>query len=221
MDKKILDKLKQFGLDLEEYKISQSSGRTTVLIFDNCAVKIFPKNADIQTEIDFLSKIHNKYIIKILNYSEDPKMIVYEKLDKILVLDNKDYVMNIICDVSIGLFYLHSEGYTHGDVSIGNIGLKDNIAKLYDFESVKSNSTCEDMFKDVEMFLEDFIIQWNSYEDIKIMLRQLLERLRNKYTIKEKIQKKMPSGKIKELFTTEYFYEPEDFMKEIVVFLTN
>jgi hypothetical protein len=82
-----------------------------------------------------------KHIVKLYYQSMDEESFCYsmEKLDEILSdkisSEPVDYkrIISIVRDIGKGLACAHSEGIIHRDLNPRNIGIKDNIIKIFDF----------------------------------------------------------------------------------------
>jgi RIO-like serine/threonine protein kinase len=211
---KLPDVIKKFGGFEEEGK---GSGKTKVIITPKFVIKIFPNSNDIEPEINILSEIDSKFIIKLVYFQKNPSILVYEKIKPLKgigpngLLGSMDNMIKLVCNISEALYDIHTKGYIHGDVAIGNIGLdsKNNYI-LFDFEDTIKTNSPEKRYKDVEMFLEDLIIQYKDYQDIKLVLINILEELRSRHTTREKMVK-MILGRPKELYVYKYNYKPGDF----------
>lgn len=201
----------RFAHDLRE---AVGSGKTELYILDSAVVKVFDRSVSIENELNALRDIKSEHIIKVLYAQQNPvKLIVYERIVplKNISSPNKRELIKQLCNIAIALLDIHSAGYTHGDVAIGNIGLnKSGNYVLYDFEGVRKDDSAESRYKDVEMFLEDFKYQYKAFPELYALLSDLLAKLETHKT-KSVVQKRMPSGRTKDIEVFTYSYKPEDF----------
>jgi tRNA A-37 threonylcarbamoyl transferase component Bud32 len=216
-DAKIASVIKKLGANPDDVEAGLGSKKTILLIYPKFVVKIYPDSANIRKEVEILSDINSKHVVKVLGYRENPNVIVYSKVSPMINLTNptRAKLLLLMCDISAALYHIHSKGYTHGDVAMGNIGTKGEHHVLYDFEDAKENTTDELRFKDVEMFLEDLIIQLKHHSDLKGLVVEELESLRQAHTRKT-TKEIMFLGRPKRRSITEYRYNPEDFTRAII-----
>lgn len=188
-----------------------ASGKTLVVEHGDSVVKVF--NTPIDNEIVALTTIKSDYIIKIRRYTLNPPTIVYNKIRPLKTIDicDIDTLRSQLFDIAQALNDIHSYGYIHGDVAIGNIGIDEQGRYiLYDFEFCKKSSSSEDRFRDVDMFLDDFIIQYRDFPDCREYLKKvkkMLYRLRKVETVQRKVL-----GKIVYRDVVEYNYKIGDFI---------
>lgn len=204
--------LDSHGETLTNGKPLSTSGKTKMYSFPQFVLKLFPIDQKIENEVNALKKIQSTNIIKMIG--SGPNFIIYERITplKTIINPNKDKLIDQLCQIASALYIIHSNGYIHGDVAIGSIGINNSgNYLLYDFETTKEDKSDEARFKDVEMFLEDFIIQYKESVQLQSLLTELLGKLKTKHTETKLLTRKMPSGKMKELPTITYHYNPKDF----------
>ena len=125
--------------------------------------------------------------IKDILINPDINIIKYEKLKQAKPPKKLKKILILLFQMAIALKQIHKNGYKHSDVYLSNIGLRSkNEYVLYDFELAKKLDDKyfnEEMYKDVEMFLEDLIRIYteNNLEENKTLIENILEYLKNKY----------------------------------------
>ncbi len=200
---------------IERFSGTLTDGKTKIIILPNFVVKLFPRSKDINPEVDALTTIRSNNIVKLLYFQKhSPAAIVYAHVYplKEIINPTRDELVKQIRNVATALYDIHSAGYTHGDVAIGNIGMnKDKEYVLYDFEDVKRDTSSEGRYKDVEMFLEDFIYQYRNHLDLQAEIKHLLKELQIRHRKGSVIRKRMPTGKTREMNVFSYRYDSRDF----------
>lgn len=196
-----------------------ASGKTLVIDIDTAVLKIFNKETVNMDEIDIIQDINSPYVINIIEYNiqKAPYYIIYEKVVPIIKNISSDINENlkILKHISIALYHIHKKGYIHGDVARGNIGLHPSGRYvLYDFEMAKHSNNTEEQYRDVKMFLQDFIIMFNTlgnnYRESMLLYIEVLNRLKQKCET-EHIEYKLFLGKLRERKLLTIDYDIRDF----------
>lgn len=198
-----------------------TSGKTKMFLYPDRVQKIFPITYNIDLEVRALETIQSDYIIRMI--SHDEHSVTYERITPLRKIENADYdsLFTQLAHISMALFDIHSAGYVHGDVAIGNIGINNKGRYvLYDFETVKMDSSPEARYKDIAMFLEDFIVQYKSYPDLQAIIKEIYKRLQEKYLQITIGVRKSVFGKQKETQLFTYNYEVRG-LGEIVISVYN
>lgn len=204
----IRSELLELGIKKEPLAAKESSGESVVLVYPKFAVKVFKYDKDLSNEREILSNVKSDNLIKLYHYSDNYN--VYEAIKPIKSCP-KD-VIKLLCNVAVGIYDLHRNGYVHGDTGLGNIGKnsKGNYV-LFDMEDSEKSTSDKKRFRDVEMFLEDLEIRCANTDSEK-MINALLRFLRKK-CLKEKEVTVMFIGKERKRKKITYKYDIKDFGK--------
>ncbi|XP_047314765.1 receptor-like protein kinase FERONIA [Impatiens glandulifera] len=129
-------------------------------------------NHEFTTEIEILSKLRHKHLIKLIGYCSDrnEKVLVYEHMAKGSLADHVymsreiendlkwDQKLNICLGAARGLDYLHTgtqHSIIHRDVKSSSILLDGNyVAKIADFGFCKMSATTNDTFTGISTDLK-------------------------------------------------------------------
>jgi tRNA A-37 threonylcarbamoyl transferase component Bud32 len=207
--REIADELKE---DFDRSRMLQGSGESTIVEFPELVLKIFDEEHDTSIEATILNTVDSDNIIRMVGHGDD--YIAYEKIKplKEIVNPTRDELVQQLANIAVGLYDLHSAGYVHGDVAIGNIGIngKGNYI-LYDLETAVETDDPGLRYRDVEMFLEDLVIQYKERSELQRIVKDLLEKMRREHRREQIVRRRMPSGRYRELKSYTYVYKPEDF----------
>eukprot|EP00028_Trichosphaerium_sp_Am-I-7-wt_P008908 CAMPEP_0168526574 /NCGR_PEP_ID=MMETSP0405-20121227/12063_1 /TAXON_ID=498012 /ORGANISM="Trichosphaerium sp, Strain Am-I-7 wt" /LENGTH=312 /DNA_ID=CAMNT_0008549471 /DNA_START=11 /DNA_END=950 /DNA_ORIENTATION=- len=211
-----------------EYKISRVLGSgSTAIVYKakerakphrRVALKCIKKRAMekhsevIENEIGFLKARSNEYLVSLLtihHFDGCPVLVfeaaagnLHDMVEAQLYLMDKILCQSIIRQILRGLIYIHSEGYIHGDIKLGNLLVgHDKKIKIADFGYcckiadaekgiVPLNGTPE--FIPPECFIEK---KWNETFDIWSLGIVTFVLLTKKYPFKVRHSKDLPKFK--------------------------
>lgn len=152
-----------------------SGGNSVVMLLENQAVQIFKYKHEYDNVLDFILDISTKSLVEIklssqytLRYSlfdhlsvmikknSHLQTIIWNRLECLNELDTKErialvtrFIEKLIWDILKIVVGLNHCGYSHGDVSLDNIGYSQGHFVLYDYNMTRKSN---DMHKDLVSF---------------------------------------------------------------------
>lgn len=205
--------IEKYGEKPTNFDFGGGSGDTLVLIYPSFVAKFFPSYVRIRDIVERRDRIDSKYLVKIIDFIEKPNVILYEKLKPLKKIEKASLndLISQICCIANALHDIHSAGFVHGDVAIGNIGINDQGKYiLFDLETLKEDDSAQARFDDVEMFLVDFCIQYKEYPELRLFIEMILKTLRKEHTKERKtITEFLGKKRVRTYY--EYTYDVKDF----------
>ena len=215
------------GDDIENLvSVNQSSSNKSVIIITtDFAYKFMYHNSEVTEDLDMTSlnlldynrealplylDSENVISIKKLSITPNISIIKYEKLDPVSKNESITNILIMLAEISIAFNNIHSHNFAHNDVYLDNIGVGSNGDYIvYDFELAKPfTNPSEDMFNDINIFLEDMI---RTYEN-KVHIHNFFKTLQDKFHELYKIDTGKKKKTFKRSFTVyNYTYKVNDF----------
>lgn len=195
----------------EEIQIKNSSGNSVVILTESIAIKIFYNDEkytnEYTNELEIIRLLNNDgypHIVQLLDYENEYKMMVIEKLELIYqnniikeIYSNKRFIITLFIIVLLTINKLYQYGKYNEDFSYSNIGrsLRDSQIKIFDLGlganlNEDENIVREDLFRCFNNFIEDILLLLKKSDKMELRgeLQICIEIFKEKHCNKQEFQ---------------------------------